>query len=89
MIRAPSKVTVQLRKVTDMNATTHNDAPGSKPVESIKEGEYVKRKADSSVVFVRGAYIASEKRYELMYAEDMCRCVLVKKGTPLFVGFTY
>jgi hypothetical protein len=61
----------------------------SKTVESIKKGEFVKRKADAKGVFTRGDYDASSKRYSLVDTEDHCREVWVKKGTVLFIGFDY
>lgn len=61
----------------------------TKAVEQIKAGEYVKRKADAQKVFKRGGYDASSKRYELIDCEDINRVVYVRKGTPLFLGFTY
>ncbi|MND53799.1 hypothetical protein D3C80_448460 [compost metagenome] len=61
----------------------------SQAVESIKKGEFVKRKADAKGVFIRGEYDKSSKRYSLVDTEDHCREIWVKKGAMLFVGFTY
>lgn len=58
-------------------------------VEDIPQGEYVKRKADSKKVYRRDEYIRQEKRYALVDVDDVSRNVTVKKGTLLFVGFTY
>jgi hypothetical protein len=58
-------------------------------VETIKKGEFVKRKADAKGVFTRGDYDKVTKRYSLVDTEDHCREVWVKKGTMLFVGFDY
>ncbi len=58
-------------------------------VQTIKPGEYVKRTADAKKVYKRGAYDASTKRYSLTDCEDMNREIFVKRGTVLFVGFTY
>jgi hypothetical protein len=58
-------------------------------VESIKQGEFVKRKADAVKVYIRGDYDRASKRYSLTDAEDMSRQVWVKKGCQLFIGFTY
>jgi hypothetical protein len=67
----------------------YDDAPESKPVEKIRIGEYVKRRADSSKVYVRDYYDPETKRYCLTDAEDLNRWVWVNKGTVLFVGFPY
>lgn len=58
-------------------------------VEAIKLGEFVKRKADASKVYKRGYYDPSSKRYALYDTEDINHHVWVKKGTILFIGFTY
>lgn len=57
-------------------------------VEAIKVGELVRRK-DGGPVFVRGEYDRTTKRYSLSYFSDTCREVFVKKGTKLFVGFSF
>jgi hypothetical protein len=61
----------------------------SKPVESLPVGEYVKRKANSSTVYKRGAYDRSSKTYSLIDCSDINREIFVKRGTVLFYGFTY
>jgi hypothetical protein len=61
----------------------------SSPVEKLPLGEYVKRKADSSKVYKRGAYDRSSGSYELEDCSDISRSIYVKKGTTLFFGFTY
>ena len=58
-------------------------------VQAIKEGEFVKRKADATKVYRRGNYDRSLKLYSLIDCEDTNREFLVKAGTQLFVGFTY
>lgn len=60
-----------------------------KPVEDLPLGEYVKRKADSKTVYKRGAYDRSSKTYSLIDCSDINREIFVKRGTPLFFGFTY
>lgn len=64
---------------------------GARParVEDVKQGEYVKRKADAKKVYKRGRYLAHLRRYALIDCDDVNREVLVGKGTILFVGFTY
>lgn len=57
-------------------------------VEAIKVGEFVRRK-DGGPVLVRGEYDRTTKRYSLSYFDDVNREVFVKKGTKLFVGFSY
>jgi uncharacterized membrane protein YqiK len=62
-------------------------APASALVEEIKKGEYVRRKADAKTTYIRGAYIGGA--YSLTDAEDTNREIFVKRGTRLFIGFTY
>jgi hypothetical protein len=58
-------------------------------VEDLPVGEYVRRKADSSKVYKRGAYDRSTRTYELEDCSDCSRSIYVKSGTVLFYGFTY
>jgi hypothetical protein len=58
-------------------------------VEDLPVGEYVRRKADSSKVYKRGAYDRSSRTYELEDCSDCSRSIYVKRGTVLFYGFTY
>jgi hypothetical protein len=64
------------------------DHETTKPVESLK-GEFVKRKPDAAKVYRVEGYCRSSKRWELVDADDVNRCVYVKTGTLLFAGFTY
>lgn len=58
-------------------------------VEDLPKGEYVRRKADSAKVYIRGTYDRSTGTYELMDYGDTSRSLYVKRGTVLFYGFTY
>ena len=58
-------------------------------VEAIPKGEYVKRNVEAGKVYIRGEYDRATKRYSLVDVDDHCREVWVKKGTKLFIGFTY
>ena len=68
------------------NTTT---AEQLRAVELIAQGEFVKRNAAANKVYVRGAYDATTKRYSLTDTEDCYREIWVKRGTKLFIGFTY
>lgn len=61
----------------------------SAKVETIKRGEFVRRKADAAKTYQRGEYDKSSKTYSLVDCDDHCREIFVKRGTVLFVGFTY
>ena len=53
------------------------------------KGEYIRRKADSKVTYIRGHYDRQSKTYSLTDAEDMNREIFLKGSTIVFVGFTY
>lgn len=67
----------------------HSNVEQLVAVESIKRGEFVRRKPDATKTYTRGEYDASSKRYSLVDCDDANREVWVKKGTKLFVGFSY
>lgn len=58
-------------------------------VEAIKAGEYVKRSPTSRKVYMRGEYDRATHKYTLQDSGVLSREVYVKKGTLLYVGFTY
>jgi len=60
-----------------------------KQVQELPLGEYVKRKEDAAKVYRRGPYDRTLGRYLLDDVEDICRGIYIKKGTPLYFGFTY
>lgn len=72
---------------------SHTDTEQYAAVETVKKGEFVKRvNKDGSAgnkVYRRGDYDASSRKYSLEDYEDANREVFVKKGTILFVGFSY
>ncbi len=63
----------------------------AKPValKNVKPGDYVKRKADSKAVYIKGAYDKTTKSFELRDVEDICRSIFVKADKTVFIGFTY
>lgn len=58
-------------------------------VEIIKQGDYIRRNESTAKTYIRGSYDQSTKRYSLIDSEDTSREIFVKKGTLLFIGFTY
>jgi len=56
---------------------------------NVTKGDYVKRKADSKAVYVKGDYDKTTKSFELKDVEDICRVIYVKADKPVVVGFTY
>lgn len=68
---------------------SHTDTEQTVAVESIKAGEFVRRTADAKKTYQRGSFDKSTKRYSLVDCDDVNREVFIKKGTKLFVGFSY
>ena len=56
---------------------------------NVKTGDFVKRKADSKAVYIKGAYDRATKSFELVDVEDINRVVYIKATKPVYVGFTY
>ena len=58
-------------------------------INTVKQGEYIKRKADAKAVYIKGAYDRSTKTYECTDTEDINKQIYIKADKPVFVGFTY
>jgi len=58
-------------------------------IEDVRKGEFVRRKPDAKTTFIKDSYCRFDKRYMLMDDQDISRFVGIKKGTPVFIGFTY
>lgn len=73
----------------DQDTDRHDDVSVPVAVEAIKQGEFVRRKADSLKTYKRGEYDRSTKRYSLIDCDDHCREIFVKRGTLLHVDFGF
>jgi hypothetical protein len=58
-------------------------------LKNVKPGDFVKRKADSKAVYIKGAYDRTTKSFELQDVEDISRFVYIKSDKIVFIGFTY
>jgi hypothetical protein len=58
-------------------------------IENVKHGEFVRRKENSVKTYQRVEYDRELKKYCLNDQDDISRCIYIKKGTKVFVGFTY
>lgn len=58
-------------------------------LKNVKPNDYVKRKADSKAVYMKGAYDRTTKSFELVDVEDINRVVYIKSSKLVYVGFTY
>lgn len=67
----------------------HSNTEQFVAVENIKSGEFVRRNDSTSKTYKRGKYDPSTKKYSLDDCDDISREIQVKRGTKLFVGFSY
>jgi hypothetical protein len=58
-------------------------------IQHVTKGDYVKRKADSKAVYIKGDYIRSAKAYEMRDTSDINRCIYIKADKVVVTGFTY
>jgi len=58
-------------------------------IEDVPKGEFVKRKSEAVPTYTRGEYCRYEKKYQLDDYGDISRCIYAKKGTLVWVGFTF
>lgn len=58
-------------------------------IKSVKSGDYIKRKEDAKVVYIKGDYIRALKGFECTDAEDINKTIVIKSDKLVFVGFTY
>ena len=58
-------------------------------LKSVKPGDFVKRKADSKAVYIKGAYDRTTKSFELIDTDDINKVVYIKADKLVYVGFTY
>ena len=58
-------------------------------IKQVKPGDYIKRKADSKAVYIKGAYDRATKSFECTDTEDINRVIYIKSDKLVFVGFAY
>lgn len=58
-------------------------------IKSAKLGEYIKRKADSKAVYIKGAYDRATKSFECQATDDISKTIYIKADKVVHVGFTY
>lgn len=56
---------------------------------NVTKGEFVKRKADSKKVYVKGDYCRASKAYVLQDWSDINRQIYIKASKPLVIGFDF
>jgi hypothetical protein len=58
-------------------------------IKAVKQGEYIKRKADAKAVYIKGAYDRATKSFECTDTDDINKQIYIKADKPVFIGFTY
>lgn len=66
-----------------------NIAPGWQPIETVKKGDFFKRKPEAKKVFVKQNYNASVKKYSANDFEDINAWQYFKKGVLVFIDFEF
>lgn len=59
------------------------------PIDTLKKGDYFRRKEVSKKTHVRGSYIHSRKAYECYDFDDVNSFIYLKKGKEVFVNFEF
>ena len=57
-------------------------------IEHTVKGEYVKKSAESKIVFMRLGYCRTNKKYEIVDV-NTGQSSYIKKGNIVYIGFTY
>jgi hypothetical protein len=58
-------------------------------IKDAPRGEYIKRKADSKIIYIKGDYDRASRSYCCTDVNDICRSVYIKVDKQIFVGFDY
>jgi hypothetical protein len=58
-------------------------------LKDLPKGEYFKRKPDAKKVYQRGEYCRSRRKYQADDCDDICRELVLKGSTVVYIGFTY
>ena len=60
-----------------------------KPLKDLPRGEFVKLNEKAKKVWMKGSYLPTSKKYELMDPEDINGFKYVSGDKPVVYGFTY
>lgn len=65
------------------------DGAGYRKLSDLKKGEFFKRKPTARLVYTKGDYVRSEKKFSCMDEDNISREILLKGDTLVYVGFDY
>jgi len=60
-----------------------------KQLNSIRRGEFFRRKHDARATYVKGDYIRADKRFECQDWDDMNRFVYLNPKALVWIGFEF
>lgn len=60
-----------------------------KMIKELKKGEFLKRKADSKEVYIKGDYDRASKSFSCIAYSDINKEIFIKANKKVFVGFTF
>jgi predicted phosphodiesterase len=58
-------------------------------IKNAAKGEYIKRKADSKIIYIKGNYDRASRSYCCTDVNDICRNIYIKVNKKVFVAFDY
>jgi len=69
--------------------TTKSKENGWVAIETVKKGDFFRRKPEAKTTFSREDFCRYSKKYEGQDFEDMNRVCYFKKGTLVFINFEF
>lgn len=58
-------------------------------IKAAAKGEYIKRKADSKIIYIKGDYDRASRSYCCTDVNDISRSIFIKADKEVFIGFDY
>jgi hypothetical protein len=58
-------------------------------IKQVAKGDYIKRKADSKVIYIKGDYDRATRSFSCIDVNDICREIFIKADKTVISGFTY
>ena len=58
-------------------------------LKDVKKGEFIRRKADSKVTYIKGDYDRTNKDYSCINFDDINKELFIKGTTKVWIGFTF
>ena len=58
-------------------------------IKNLKKGEFIKRKADSQQVYIKGDYDRQSKSFSCIAYDDINKEIFIKADKIVFYGFTF